>query len=280
MTGDSVDQVVRRMRAIADALPPGDGVAVFNRVYLQVTELVRDQLITGGFDDPVFMEQLDVIFAGMYLVAVDQVSEAGKLARAWRPLLQKRERRDVYPVQFALAGMNAHINHDLALAVVATCGLAGREPPDVHGDYERINAILASVVRPIRQSFLDQAGGRPGGWSTPAPFCPRSPTSYRRGRSTRPATPPGCTPAHCGSCAACPCCPNATGTPWTAPWDWSAASCSSPTLSPRRPRTRRGAATEASPRCSVSRLGSAFRVHGVHAAAPSGVVAPMMRLPS
>jgi hypothetical protein len=167
MTGDSVDQVIRRMRAIADALPPGDGVAVFNRVYLQVTELVRDQLITGGFDDPVFMERLDVIFAGMYLVAVDQVSEAGKLARAWRPLLQKRERRDVYPVQFALAGMNAHINHDLALAVVATCGLAGREPPDMHSDYERINAILASVVRPIRQSFLDQAVVDAGAFLSP-----------------------------------------------------------------------------------------------------------------
>jgi hypothetical protein len=28
---------------------------------------------------------------------------------------------DVAPIQFALAGMNAHINRDLPLALVATC---------------------------------------------------------------------------------------------------------------------------------------------------------------
>ena len=51
--------------------------------------------------------------------------------------------------------MNAHINHDLAVAVVTTCRRARREPATMHDDYERINELLATVVRPIRQSFLD-----------------------------------------------------------------------------------------------------------------------------
>ena len=156
MSGCAVNEVVRRMRAIDAALPSGDGVAAFNRVYLRVTELVRDELRADAFADGEFMERLDVVFAGMYLAAVEEDPAASTAPRSWRPLLEARARRGVVPVQFALAGMNAHINHDLALAVVATCQGTGKEPASVRGDYEQINGILASVVRPIRQSFLDQ----------------------------------------------------------------------------------------------------------------------------
>ena len=44
VSGRALNEVIRRMRAIDAALPSTDGVAVFNRVYLQVTELVRDEL--------------------------------------------------------------------------------------------------------------------------------------------------------------------------------------------------------------------------------------------
>ena len=37
----TVDRVVARMHALSDALPSRDGVAVFNRVYLSVTEELR-----------------------------------------------------------------------------------------------------------------------------------------------------------------------------------------------------------------------------------------------
>ena len=40
---------------------------------------------------------------------------------AWQPLFERRADPGIEPIQFALAGMNAHINHDLPLAVVATC---------------------------------------------------------------------------------------------------------------------------------------------------------------
>jgi Family of unknown function (DUF5995) len=147
--------VIDRMRAIDAGLPLRDGVAVFNRVYLQVTESVRDRLQDGFFRDARFMEQFDVVFAGLYFDSVDAAAADLKVARPWAPLVEARRRRGVAAPQYALAGMNAHINHDLALAVVIACGRARREPATVHRDYERINDLLATVVRPIRQSFLD-----------------------------------------------------------------------------------------------------------------------------
>ena len=66
----SVDALVERMHEIERALPAGDGVAVFNRMYLRVTELVRDRLVEGSFGNPVFVTRLDLVFAGLYLDAV------------------------------------------------------------------------------------------------------------------------------------------------------------------------------------------------------------------
>jgi hypothetical protein len=151
----TVDEVLDRMRAIDAGLPRRDGVAVFNRVYLQVTESVRHRLRNGFFRDARFMEQFDVVFAGLYLESVDAAATDAEVPRPWAPLVEARRRPSVAPAQYALAGMNAHINYDLAVAVVTACGRARREPATVHRDYERINDLLATVVRPIRQSFLD-----------------------------------------------------------------------------------------------------------------------------
>jgi hypothetical protein len=52
-------------------------------------------------------------------------------------------------IQFALAGMNAHINHDLSLALLATDQQRNVEP-DVanpqHVDYEAVNGLLKTVM--------------------------------------------------------------------------------------------------------------------------------------
>jgi Family of unknown function (DUF5995) len=103
------------------------------------------------------MERFDVVFAGLYFDSVEAAAAGAgaDVARSWAPLVAARRRWGVASTQFALAGMNAHINYDHAVAVVTMCRRARREPATMHDDYERINELLATVVRPIRQSFLD-----------------------------------------------------------------------------------------------------------------------------
>jgi hypothetical protein len=148
-----IAQVIERMREIQRTLPRGDGVAYFNRLYLEVTEDVGREAAGTTFEDPAFLERLDVIFAGRYLDAV----ESDGAPPAWRPLFERRFARRVAPIQFALAGMNAHINFDLPVAVVATCAERGVEPRDgspQHRDYDRINALLASVEDRAKEWLL------------------------------------------------------------------------------------------------------------------------------
>ncbi|WP_371501555.1 DUF5995 family protein [Kitasatospora sp. NBC_00374] len=153
-TVPTVDQAVSRMAELRAALPPADGVAVFNAMYLTVTRLVRDRLGEGWFEDPAAMAVLDGVFAARYLAAVDAAAAGARPAACWRPLFELRGHPGVHPLQYALAGMNAHIEHDLPLAVLDTCRLLGREPEQLATDYRRINTLLAEVEAQVREELL------------------------------------------------------------------------------------------------------------------------------
>ncbi|MEV7598546.1 DUF5995 family protein [Kitasatospora sp. NPDC089797] len=153
-TPATVDDVVDRLREIATALPLADGVAVFNRLYLTVTEAVRDRLTAGCFVDPPAVAELDALFAGRYLLAVAADAAGQQPPTCWRPLFALRAHPGVHPLQFALAGMNAHIQHDLPLAVVELCRRRGCGPAEVEEDYHRINGVLAGVESVVREQLL------------------------------------------------------------------------------------------------------------------------------
>jgi len=144
------------MQEIEAALPPRDGLACFNRMYLIVTQTVKEQVTQHFFQDPAFMQHLDIVFANLYLGAVDGFrSEPSTACRAWNVLFSRRSDSSVVPMQFALAGMNAHINRDLALALVTACRDLGTAPEDGshEADFDKVNRLLAALDAQIRQSF-------------------------------------------------------------------------------------------------------------------------------
>jgi hypothetical protein len=151
----SVAGAIARMEAIEAALPAADGLACFNRMYLDVTRQVNGQLGQGFFADPAFMTALDVAFANLYFAAADAAGTPAAVPLAWRPLAERRTVAGIEPVQFALAGMNAHINHDLPLAVVSTCtALATAPDAGTHyADYQKVDLLLDAAEQSIRQSF-------------------------------------------------------------------------------------------------------------------------------
>ncbi|TWP36106.1 hypothetical protein FGL98_11265 [Leekyejoonella antrihumi] len=146
------------MRAIDAALPVDDGVAVFNRMYLTVTESIAEILAkpagSSAFLSPKVMADLDVTFANLWLAAYEADAVRRTVPTEWRPLFELRGRGRL-PVQYAIAGMNTHIEHDLPVAVIATCTAHSMDPSNLHHDYEAVNAVLAQAEAPIRRSFLD-----------------------------------------------------------------------------------------------------------------------------
>jgi hypothetical protein len=148
------------MQQIDAVLPVADGLSCFNRVYLDITRQVKGQVTAGFFADAAWLGHLDVVFANIYFSAVNAVTQTPhNLPEAWAPLLESRLEAGIYPIQFALAGLNAHINHDLAIAVVHTCVDLGSAPDAAshHDDYQKVDAILDGCEQAIRQSFESEA---------------------------------------------------------------------------------------------------------------------------
>ncbi|MEN2417830.1 DUF5995 family protein [Streptomyces rimosus] len=150
----SVAAVLARMRVLEATLPPADGIAVFNRVYLSVTEEIARRLGAGGFQDCAAAGELDAVFARRYLAAVDTAGAGLTVPACWRPLFQLRRHPGVRPLQFALAGINAHIGHDLALAVVDTCRALDCEPGALAADFDRVGDLLTGLEERIRESLM------------------------------------------------------------------------------------------------------------------------------
>ena len=151
----SVAEAIARMEAIVAATPADDGLACFNRMYLAVTQTVNSELSQGFFADPGFMTTLDVVFANFYFAAAGAASEPATVPLAWRPLVERRASAGIEPIQFALAGMNAHINHDLPVAVVTTCAELGTEPAagPHFADFQKVDQLLDAAEQSVRQSF-------------------------------------------------------------------------------------------------------------------------------
>jgi hypothetical protein len=154
----TIDEVVAAMTALEQALPASDGVRWFNHLYLRVTLGVRTAIAGANtFQDPQFLDRLDVAFANLYFDALRaNEQDASAAPPAWRPLFSARSAPQVLPLQFALAGMDAHINRDLPAGIVTVFENLGGSPLDAGGrrdDFERVNDILEDVEAQVKAEF-------------------------------------------------------------------------------------------------------------------------------
>jgi len=153
----TIADVVERLRAIDAVLPIGDGVGWFTKLYLEVTEAVAAAVVPGGFRDPNFLAQLDVSFANLFFEALRLATRSpSDTPKAWAPLVEARNGPEIAPIQFAFAGMNAHINRDLPVAIVSTCEQAGVDLDHAareYADFERVNSLLKVTETRVKAWF-------------------------------------------------------------------------------------------------------------------------------
>jgi hypothetical protein len=156
-TCTTYSQVLAKLTAIEAALDERDGLRWFTRLYREMTTAVSLRAAEGGFQDPAFLELLDCVFAELYFAALAaRLAGSRSEPHAWRPLFDARADTRLSGLQFALAGVNAHINRDLPVALVACYRRSGSAPvrDDArHDDYRLVNRILAEV-HGAAKSFL------------------------------------------------------------------------------------------------------------------------------
>src|SRR5579872_2980611 len=120
-----VPDVLQCLNDLGAALDATDGIGCFNALYVRVTGAILDADGSRSFKAPAFVEALDVAFANLYFLALRAWRAGSGVPGAWAPLFEAHARRDIHPLQFALAGMNAHINRDLPVALCQASAATG-----------------------------------------------------------------------------------------------------------------------------------------------------------
>ena len=168
MATTDIDEVLSRLDAvIARAIEDGDRAGYFAVLYRKVTAKVKEGIEAGFFDDAERMGRLDSLFAERYFEAVATRTSGESPTASWQLTFVAARRWRPLVLQHLLVGINAHINLDLGVAA-ARCS-PGDELPELRRDFDRINAVLASVIGVIQQdlqrispwmSLLDRFGAR------------------------------------------------------------------------------------------------------------------------
>jgi hypothetical protein len=148
----TIAQVLGTMQSIDALMDAADGLKWFNWLYMQVTEAVAQRVAQGGFDDPAWLAELDVTFARLYFDALGGWLSGKGAAGCWTALFQQRRQGAIARIQFAMAGINAHINHDLPLAIDATC--APSHDTSQYRDYTAVNGTLDGLVDLAKRTLM------------------------------------------------------------------------------------------------------------------------------
>ncbi len=158
-----VDALVVRMDGLLREMETRrDPARFFLGTYLRTTRAVRAALVDDVFEDRAWVGDWVVDFAGRYLAALEAHRiDPASAPRPWQRAFGADPR--LRPEGHVLLGMNAHINFDLPLSLIAMIPAEDFADAEClglrHRDHERIDGILASRVS-AEDVALAHAGGR------------------------------------------------------------------------------------------------------------------------
>ena len=158
---NSVSDLIEELGALEGALSAGNGVKWFIRLYREVTEALALELQAGDLEDPVFLELLVLVYGNSVLNVVEDMEQRSKrIARAWAPLYERRNDHRIAPLQFAIAGLNAHTNHDVPIGLVHACRSTGIAPDSdgpQYRDYMKMTALLRRTTDEVKRWLVTGA---------------------------------------------------------------------------------------------------------------------------
>ncbi|WP_347354919.1 DUF5995 family protein [Intrasporangium sp.] len=150
MPARNLETVVAAMDARLAALPAGQPARRrFLETYRRTTLAVGTAIDEARFEDPAWVERCDVVFADLYLAALDRdLAGAPGVPRPWRLAFDAPP--SLPALRHVLLGINAHLNYDLPQALLGVIDDDEFADPVLTArrrrDHERVDRVLAGCV--------------------------------------------------------------------------------------------------------------------------------------
>lgn len=144
-----------------------DRRAIFVTAYLSITRAIKQSVEAGLFQDNAWATRYALCFANLYRTALlaYERGDWDALPKAWRISFDTSRNNGGLAIQDLVLGINAHINHDLALALTEVS--IDPERPMRYADHCKVNDVLRAATGPLQQrigqiyapilSLIDQA---------------------------------------------------------------------------------------------------------------------------
>ena len=129
---------------------------VFATAYLHITQSIGAALEENSFQDNYWSRDYLICFANHYRKSILSY-EIGKLnvvPKSWRLAFDLAQKNEGFIIQHLLLGINAHINHDLALALHDV--KIDPERADKYRDHTTINIILEKATDGLKQNIAEK----------------------------------------------------------------------------------------------------------------------------
>jgi hypothetical protein len=142
-------ELIARMAGMLEPLQArGDQRQFFHATYLRTTIAVAGEIGCGGFIDTEWVERWDIVFAELYLDALEASLAGRRPPRPWAVAFGAPA--SLPPLRHVLLGMNSHVNYDLPQALLAVisdeefgdAALIGRR----EADHRAIDNVLSARV--------------------------------------------------------------------------------------------------------------------------------------
>ena len=149
----TIDEVVAAIQGIiAWSIANESRLGYFAALYKRITIAIRTAIAQGLFQDGPRMELFDVTFASRYFAALNGYFHPGAFpqpSHCWRVAFDGATHPEPIIVQHMLAGVNAHIDLDLGIAVEQVA--PGAKLPSIQTDFDTVNKVLAAQVNGVRR---------------------------------------------------------------------------------------------------------------------------------
>lgn len=167
---NSIEDVINGLEWLEKYCLENDDLrGVFATAYLHITRSIHHQLLQKMFIDNPWTEKYLVRFGELYRVAVVNFDRPNpsRIPKSWKISFQTAEQKEGYVIQHLLLGINAHINHDLAIALYDV-GIRTNQL-DKYSDHNLVNRILEDATDGLKSEVsakyapilrnLDRAAG-------------------------------------------------------------------------------------------------------------------------
>jgi uncharacterized protein DUF5995 len=153
----TVKEVAEALDRVQKRLPPTDGVKWFAWLYADVTRAIVRLFDEDELQTPEFMSELVVRFGNTFIASVERPASA---PRAWQPLFERRHDPGVAPLQFAMAGLNAHVGSELPVGLADAARKLDIDLSHAraeHEDWTKVNSTIADVEPAAKRYLLTGA---------------------------------------------------------------------------------------------------------------------------